>query len=191
VAIAFVSVLKFYAALKHHIAQHRPLGKIVALKIVVGLTFVEDVGCILELQIFVSSPLTPASQVIFWILRDTNNLGPTARLTYADVTIGIPALIICIQNVPLAIFFSYAYTCKPYVLPTETTAGEHPRYKGGFCGWKAWLAILNPGEVFRGLLFTFKMASLAQKEDHIALASDSDVTRREYYPVSQNGGNLH
>jgi hypothetical protein len=124
---------------------------------------------------------------MFWILKDTHLLKPTAILTYADTNIGIPTLLICIQNVPLAIFFYYAYTCTPYILPTGTTDAKHPRYKGGFCGWKAWLAILNPGEVFRGILFTFRMASLVQKKDHMALASESDLSRREYYPLSQHG----
>lgn len=111
---------------------------------------------------------------------------PTATLTYADITIGIPTLIICIQNVPLAIYFHFAYPYTPYVLPTRRTAAEHPRYKGGFCGWRAWLAIFNPGEVFRGLLFTFKMASLVQRKDHMALASESDISYRESHPLYQD-----
>ena len=189
--VAFVAVVKFYTVLKHYIAEHRPLAKLVALKIVVGVAFFEEVSRISELQIFTQSLLTSNSQIIFWILQDTHTIKPTATLAYADVTIGIPALVICIQNVPLAIFFNYAYTCKSYILPSKNTAAGQQRYKGGFCGWKAWLAILNPGEVFRGLMFIFKMVSLAQKEDDMALMSDSNMSKLVYYPGTQSGRNEH
>jgi hypothetical protein len=49
VSFAFVAVLKFYGALKKHIAHQRPLAKLVAFKIVVGLTFIEQVSHISEL----------------------------------------------------------------------------------------------------------------------------------------------
>ena len=42
--IAVTSIIKFYAALKSHIAQHQPLLKIVAFKLIVGITFFEAVS---------------------------------------------------------------------------------------------------------------------------------------------------
>jgi len=86
------------------------------------------------------------------------------------------------QNVPLAISFHYAYTCTPYVIPEQSVL-EHPKYKGGFWGWKAWLATFNPAEVFRGVVFTFKMASLMPKQDNVALVSNSS---REFHPLRQD-----
>ena len=179
VAIAFVAVVRFYVALKPRIAQHKTLAKLLALKLIVGLTFLEEVSHHSELRIFLSYLLNPNPQIIFWILKDAHILGPTATLTYADVTIGIPTLMICIQNVPLAIFFHYAYPYTPYILPTVRISPEQPRYTGGFCGLRAWIAIFNSGEFFRGLLFTFKMASLLQKKDYTALTSEIDLVRRE------------
>jgi hypothetical protein len=88
-------------------------------------------------------------------------LNPTATLTFADLNIGIPALIICLQNVPLAFFFHFAYPYKPYILTPESNG----RYRGGFCGWRGWVSIFNPMEVVRGVLFTFEMASLQGNED--------------------------
>lgn len=90
----------------------------------------------------------------------------------------IPTLIICIQNVPLALFFHYAYSHTPYILPTGRTVAEDQIYKGGFCGLRAWIAVFNPEEVFRSLLFTFKMASLVQKKDYTSLTNEFDVSRR-------------
>jgi hypothetical protein len=87
-------------------------------------------------------------------------LKPTAKLTFADVNIGIPALIICLQNVPLAIFFHYAYPVTPYIVTAESGA----EYQGGFCGWRGWVSIFNPMEVGRGFIFAFQMAALQTQD---------------------------
>lgn len=44
VAIAVMSVLSFYRSLKSHLAGHRPLSKLLAFKLIVGLTFLERVS---------------------------------------------------------------------------------------------------------------------------------------------------
>lgn len=41
---AVMSVIKFYVALKEHIGHDKPLAKIIAFKIIVGLTFLESVS---------------------------------------------------------------------------------------------------------------------------------------------------
>ena len=43
VGFAFISILKFCMVLKLHIASRSPLAKIIAFKIIVGLTFIENV----------------------------------------------------------------------------------------------------------------------------------------------------
>src|SRR5271163_3702610 len=104
-----------------------------------------------------------------------HKLNPTGKLTFADLNIGIPALIICLQNVPLAIFFHYAYPHTPYVVTVQSGS----KYHGGFCGWRGWVSIFNPMEVARGVLFTFQMAAL-QGQDYGATTTPEEA----YMPLS-------
>jgi len=42
--MALFAIVKFYGVLKPYIANHRPLAKLIAFKIVVALTFIEAVS---------------------------------------------------------------------------------------------------------------------------------------------------
>jgi hypothetical protein len=99
-------------------------------------------------------------------------LNPTSKLTFADLNIRIPALIICLQNVPLAFFFHYAYPYTPYV----TTLESNEKYHGGFLGWKGWISVFNPMEVARGVIFSFRMAAQLQARDDGVNSSEGDVS---------------
>jgi hypothetical protein len=43
VSLATIAIIKFYMTLKSHIAQHKLLPKLLALKLIVGLVFLENV----------------------------------------------------------------------------------------------------------------------------------------------------
>lgn len=68
-----MAVIRFYVALKSDIKKHATLQKIIAFKIIVGLTFFEA--------------------LIFWILQDLHKLNATSKLTFADINIGKAYLI--------------------------------------------------------------------------------------------------
>jgi hypothetical protein len=119
--------------------------------------------------------LTDAPQVIFWILRDANILKSTSKLTFADLNIGIPTLIISLEMVPFSIFFHYAYSVRQYIASGDTKSANESNlsnsysiqgqnYQGGFLGGKAWLATFNPTETWRAVVFAFKMASELREE---------------------------
>ena len=109
------------------------------------------------------------------ILHSTDALKETATMSYADVYIGLPTMIICIQMVPFAFFFNYAYSTKPYRLSNNTArygnsleylaveeneAGrtyKSRQYQGGPLGLYAWLAFCNPLEFFREITSTYHM----------------------------------
>ncbi|KAF4628367.1 hypothetical protein G7Y89_g9782 [Cudoniella acicularis] len=169
--IAVTSIIKFYMTLKPHIAEHKPLLKIVAFKLVVGITFLES--------------------LVFWVLQELHQLNPTPTLTFGDLNVVLPSLIICLQNILIAIFFIYAYPYTPYIIPAHSTsvaeAGGYagagrPRYQGGFLGWRAWVSVFNPMEVARGVKFAFTMAS--QQRNHYE-GSGSDT---EYVPLKEPYG---
>ncbi|KAE8378018.1 organic solute transporter Ostalpha-domain-containing protein [Aspergillus bertholletiae] len=162
--LAVTSVITFYGALKQHLASHRPLAKLLSFKLIVGLVFIE--------------------KIIFLILRSNNVLKESPTLSYADVNIGIPNMVICIQMVPFALFFPYAWNVAPYFLSrqnmalpasenhhqnrygTDTTyyhkgSGDDilMRYKGGPLGARAWLGVLSPMEILRAIRFAFNMST--------------------------------
>ncbi|KAJ5934092.1 hypothetical protein N7466_003639, partial [Penicillium verhagenii] len=164
VAFAVISVLTFYRALKSHLASHQPLAKLLAFKLIVGLTFLEKYS-------------NKGFQIIFTILQSTNVLKPSSTLSYADVNIGIPNLVICLQMVPISVFFYYAYGVGPYKIKQgdeihdfgfqEGAIGNYqkvPRvrnisnYQGGVLGMRALVSLFNPMEICRAIKFGFKMA---------------------------------
>ena len=43
-AVAVLSALKFYSELKQFLSNHKPMAKLLAFKLIVGLTFIENVS---------------------------------------------------------------------------------------------------------------------------------------------------
>lgn len=106
------------------------------------------------------------AQIIFLILGNTSSLNPTSKLTYADLHIGLPALLSCIEMVPISVFLAWAYSVQPYLLgrvaDMEDSSGRAaiPRsYQGGFLGVRAFLAMLNPKETVEGIILAFYMVT--------------------------------
>lgn len=150
VSLAINAVIRFYQNTHKYMEQHRPLMKLLAFKLVVGLVFLE--------------------QILFMILDSTNVLHPTKYMSYADIHIGLPTMIICVQLVPFAFFIHYAYSTKPYLVqeklgfthhvgnsqeylsvppPESLNSRPGPRsYQGGPLGLHAWAAYLNPLEIW-------------------------------------------
>ncbi|KAK1255080.1 hypothetical protein MKX08_009075 [Trichoderma sp. CBMAI-0020] len=147
--IAVTSVLVFVKTLKSELAVHKPMLKLVAFKLIVFLSFVQS--------------------IIFLILQNTSSLNPTSKLTYADLHIGIPALLSCIEMVPISVFIAWAYSVQPYSLARADIEGasghtDIPRsYQGGFLGIRAFLAMLNPRETVEGIVFAFYMITKSHK----------------------------
>ena len=156
--IAVLSILAFWQALRTHTKQHRSLAKLVAFKSIVFLTFVQT--------------------IVYMILGSfTNVLKPTDMMTYADLNIGIPNMIVCFEMVLFSVFFHWAYSYHPYVI-TDSNRGAQKiideegnaqftaplSYQGGFGGWRALLIFESPMEVNRGILFAFKMGAERAKQ---------------------------
>ncbi|KAF5002914.1 hypothetical protein FDECE_10498 [Fusarium decemcellulare] len=161
-----LSILQFYQVLKVDLAHHRPLLKLMAFKAIVGLTFLQG--------------------IIFWILTDTNTLKESNTLTYADLHIGMPNLLICIEMVPLALFFTWAYPWSVYtdrdgrgnfVQVNQPSQPSQPSksYQGGPFGIYAWLAMINPSETLRATMFAFTEGRKAQRAT--GRADDTDEER--------------
>ncbi|KAJ5987764.1 hypothetical protein N7481_002974 [Penicillium waksmanii] len=160
--MAMINILRFHGNLKSHMQEQKPMMKLLAFKLVVGLEFLEQRV----------KPLT-IKQIVFMVLDATGTLKPSDTLSYADIIIGLPTLIICLQVVPFAFLFYHAYSIKSYtkmnvkrsgdsqqylaVVNGETGRPRVKRYQGGPLGIYAWLALFNPGELFRDIKSTYKM----------------------------------
>ncbi|KAJ5726796.1 hypothetical protein N7493_005823 [Penicillium malachiteum] len=137
IGFAVMAALNFYRTLKTYLSGHQPLAKLLAFKLIVGLSFLES--------------------IIFTILRTTNTLKSSSTLSYADANIGIPSLVICLQMVFFALFFPYAYRVSPYI-------GTGP-YKGGFLGVRAWIGLFNPMEILHAIKFIFDMGTELRNQE--------------------------
>lgn len=91
-------------------------------------------------------------------------------MNQADVSVGIPAMVNCLILVPFSVFFHYAYDVGPYMLDTNDRSKSVPEhgepaapyqqehyYQGGVLGIRAFLGMLNPGEILGAIALMFKI----------------------------------
>ena len=144
--------------------EHHPLTKLLAFKLIVGMVVLE--------------------KIIFLILEGTGVLRNNETLTYVDVMMGLPEMVICVQMVPLCLLVLYAYRTKPYEIPNpprtmtmrsqeyqavelggdqETLMrGFQKRYQGGWMGLHAWAIYLSPLSLLLDVISAHRMISKAR-----------------------------
>ncbi|OQU98388.1 hypothetical protein CLAIMM_04183 [Cladophialophora immunda] len=181
IGVAVTSCIAFYNALKKDMKHHKPLAKFLAFKLIIGLSFLQD--------------------IIFTILRSTGTLKQSSTMTYADVNFGIDTMTTCILMVPFAVFFHYAYDVSPYDItkPRMLPLSEIPpqyidearssqealtgrsgspdsfnqhrhighetggQYYGGALGVKAWATLPDVREILKAIHFAFTMRTTAKR----------------------------
>ena len=162
-------VINVTVALRPHLKEHQPMTKLVAFKLIVTLTFVQ--------------------QIIFRILDGTHKLEPTNTLTWADLHVGIPCMLSCIEMVPICLLMVYSYPLTPYIHQRDTQAVEAGiagqdifarSYQGGPFGVWAWLAMLDPRETIEGFMFAFRIGG--ENKQVRKMASPA-----EYNPIVELG----
>lgn len=80
--------------------EQRPMIKLLAFKLVVTLALLQ--------------------QITFRILEGADALNSTDTLTYADLNVGIPSMLSCIEMVPISLVVVHAYPVTPYLLRRDT-----------------------------------------------------------------------
>ncbi|OJJ83531.1 OSTA/TMEM184 family protein [Aspergillus glaucus CBS 516.65] len=161
-SVAVNAILQFYINMKEYMTEHRPLLKLMAFKLIVGVILLE--------------------KILFLILTGTKVLKPSASMTYIDVMMGLPTMVICVQMVPLSFLVLYAYRTKPYEISNSARtlrpqeyqvvesngdeetlmSGFQKRYQGGHWGLHAWAVYLNPLELFRDVKSAYVMIHSAR-----------------------------
>ncbi|KAH8758716.1 organic solute transporter Ostalpha-domain-containing protein [Hyaloscypha sp. PMI_1271] len=132
--VAIMSIIRFYKALKPTIPQRKPLPKLIAFKGIVFLNFIQN--------------------AIFSFLTSSNDLKPTTKLTFKDLSVGIPNLILSLEMVIFALLFLYIYRTKEYYFKHGAAAVPlgHGGYQGGFLGIRAYGQALNIIDILRGII---------------------------------------
>ncbi|PLB48822.1 transmembrane protein [Aspergillus steynii IBT 23096] len=163
-SVAVNAIIQFYMNTKKYMKEHHPLTKLLAFKLIVGVVILE--------------------KIIFLVLEGIDVLHENETLTYVDVMMGLPEMLICVQMVPLCFLVLYAYRTKPYEIsnaprtvtlrPQEYQAikedgdeetlmsGLQKRYQGGWVGLNAWAAYLSPLGLFMDVISAYRMISKAQ-----------------------------
>ena len=137
VTIAMYSIIQFYYQVRKDIAQHRPLLKVLAIKLVIFLSFWQTIA----ISLLTSSGAIKAS----------------ATLQTPDIKVGIPSFLLCIEMAFFAFFHLFAFSWRDYTTSSKTyqqglAAGETPgEYQGGFLGIKALIEAANPWDIIKAV----------------------------------------
>lgn len=132
VSIAMYALIQFYYQLKEKIADHRPLLKIVSIKLVIFLCFWQS--------------------IVISFLTSSGVIKPTAKLAEPDIKIGISSVLLCIEMALFAIMHIFAFPYKPYkIRPDPETGVMDQHYKGGFIGIKAFFDAFNVWDMVKAI----------------------------------------
>ncbi|CZT04779.1 related to transmembrane protein 34 [Rhynchosporium agropyri] len=138
VTIAMYCLIQFYVQLRQDLAAHNPFLKVLAIKLVIFLSF---------WQSFMISILTGST---------LNIVVPTAKIAYPDLKVGIPSLLLCIEMALFAILHLFAFSWKPYASSSSSSTYPMSNIKntlgpkqGGFLGIKAFIDAMNPWDLVK------------------------------------------
>ncbi|KAL7627577.1 hypothetical protein AAE478_001770 [Parahypoxylon ruwenzoriense] len=144
VTIAMYCLIQFYVQLKEPLAEHRPFLKVLAIKLVIFLSFWQTIAISLG---------TSTLHIV----------NPTAALAYPDLKVGVPSLMLCVEMAIFGILHLWAFPYAPYVEGSKTSyypvadpsmgmpprENEHGPKMGGFIGLKAFGDALNLWDVIK------------------------------------------
>ncbi|KAK3398282.1 organic solute transporter Ostalpha-domain-containing protein [Sordaria brevicollis] len=138
VTIAMYALIQFYVQLKETLAPHSPFLKILAIKLVIFLSFWQSVA------------ISVGTSESIHVIR------PNSVLAYPDIKVGIPSLLLCIEMACFAILHLWAFPYAPYkprnrILSTYDGASMMDTKKhGGFLGILALWDAINIWDVIKG-----------------------------------------
>ncbi len=88
-------------------------------------------------------------------------------MTYSDKNIGIPALLSCLEMVPICLLVVWAYPVRPYIIKPRALSSESDdelqsaddsrSYQGGQFGMMAFLRVFDPRRLVGETIFAYKI----------------------------------
>lgn len=137
VTIAMYCVIQFYYQLREDIAQHKPIMKVIAIKLVIFLSFWQT--------------------ILISFLTSTGVMHTTAHVYNPDIRVGLPAMLLCIEMAIFSILHIFSFPWTPYVIGSAAYVKayghlkETPRYYGGPLGIKATIECFNPWDIIKAV----------------------------------------
>ncbi|KAK8090849.1 Transmembrane protein [Apiospora phragmitis] len=170
VTIAMYCLIQFYIQMKEPLAEHKPFLKVLAIKLVIFLSFWQTTA----------------------ISVGTSTLGiiqPNEVLAYPDLKVGIPSLLLCFEMAVFAILHIWAFPYQPYVPgakasyypPSDPALGlgirenERGAPKGGFMGLMAILDALNLWDVIKSFGRGIRWLFVGVKKRHNDISYSTKV----------------
>jgi hypothetical protein len=133
--MAVMSIFRFYKASKAEIGHRHPLSKFASFKGIVFLNVIQT--------------------AIFSFLSSSNDIHPTNHITYNDLTVAVPGMLVCAEMVIFSLSFLYVYRVREYASKTVGDINAVPLgqggYKGGFLGISALIQAINIVDLLRGI----------------------------------------
>ncbi|PBP18011.1 hypothetical protein BUE80_DR011166 [Diplocarpon rosae] len=180
VTIAMYCLIQFYVQLRVDLAPHRPFLKVVAIKLVIFLSF---------WQSFMISILTSAT---------FNVVTPNAKIAYPDLKVGVPSLLLCIEMAIFAGLHLFAFSWTPY--KTSSSGSDYPMSplkntngpnQGGFLGFKAFIDAMNPWDLVkafaRGMRWLF--IGVKHREKDLSYKSSFDIDNPQHENLRLHSAN--
>lgn len=163
VTIAMYCLIQFYYQIKEDIAEHKPLLKVLAIKLVIFLSFWQT--------------------ILISFLTSSGAIKPSKTIQTPDIKIGIPAMLLCIEMALFAIFHFWSFSYRPYIISSKQMfvsgpEGEGARYQGGFLGMKAFIDSMNPWDFVKAIGRSAKWLFKGHKHRHEDASYDIPLGRK-------------
>lgn len=183
--IAMYCLIQFYIQLKDDLTEHKPLLKVVAIKLVIFLSFWQT----LLISFLTSSGAIKASKTI----------------ATPDIKIGIPSMLLCIEMAMFSVLHLWAFPWTAYdikrssIVAAESAPGFLPdpktAYQGGFFGVKALADAFNPWDFVKASGRAFRWVTVGRRhrmEDRSYKTSHAgdglEPTRNQFTAFNDFGG---
>ncbi|KAI0132565.1 organic solute transporter Ostalpha-domain-containing protein [Xylariales sp. AK1849] len=161
VGIAMYCVIQFYVQLREPLAEHKPFMKVLAIKLVIFLSFWQ------------SSAISVGTSTLHLV-------SASDALAYPDIKVGVPSLLLCFEMALFAILHLWAFPYQPYVPGAKPTyypvpdpslglasrENEHGIPQGGFMGLKAFGDALNLWDVVKAFIRGMRWLFVGVKKRH-------------------------
>lgn len=173
VTIAMYCLIQFYYQIKDDIAEHKPLLKVLAIKLVIFLSFWQT--------------------IMISFLTSSGAIQPSNTIQTPDIKIGIPAMLLCVEMALFAIFHFWSFSYRPYKFPEKQTTsetgsmGSSGGYVGGALGLKAMVDSMNPWDLIKGIGRAARWLVTGRRQRHQDTSYDISLGRKPSQEPSPQG----
>jgi len=206
VTVAMYCLIQFYIQIKDDLAEHKPLLKVAAIKLVIFLSFWQTVSppSPSPSPLF-HPPANPPPKLLISFLTSAGAIKPSQKIQTPDIKIGIPSMLLCIEMAFFSIFHLWAFPWRVYdirrsqIVAAESAPGFLPdpatAYSGGPFGIKALMDAFNPWDLIKAVGRGFKwfVVGRHRRMDDISYKNSAHGTglepTRNQHTAFENAGN--